>query len=221
MYNNSHCNRQIPQFLTLLQTVQTCFAHSCRTSAIFIVLFAGISSLGYLSLHLLGLPGILKGQPRKPDQGSSPSRKAFHLGTRKAFHPCTTPGCRQNVPGQYPHAQCFRCLTDTCGPCLTSPAQLQQSGAIRLYLWHCEPCSLPLPVFTVGKGITRLTLQLGSIDQARRWLAKWNLAFLEWRASCLPLSVTPVTSTSTLASSTTLSGSQPEVAGSLRVAHHQ
>ena len=93
---------------------------------------------------------------------------------------------------------------------------------MRLFLWNCEPrlsWLLPLPVCTVDKGITRLALQLGSIDIARRWLANWNLAFLERRASCRPLSVSPLTSGSgTLAFVSTLSGSQPQVTGSPRVA---
>ena len=44
------CNRQIPQFQTLLQTAQTHFAHSCRTSVVFSAL-SGISSPGYTLLH--------------------------------------------------------------------------------------------------------------------------------------------------------------------------
>ncbi len=93
---------------------------------------------------------------------------------------------------------------------------------MRLFLWKCKPRSLPFPVCTVGKGITRLVLQLGSVDIACRWLANWNLAFLEFRASCRPLSVSPLTSGSnTLAYVSTLSGSQPQVTGSLRAASLQ
>ncbi len=86
----------------------------------------------------------------------------------------------------------------------------------------CEPRSLPLPVVTVDKRITRLVLQLRSVDIAHSWLADWNLAFLEWRASCQPLSIPPVSSGSgTLANTSTLSGSQPKVSGSPRVVCHQ
>ena len=111
---------------------------------------------------------------------------------------------------------------DTCGPCLTSLPDFQQCRAIRLFLWNCEPRSLPLPVCTVTKGITRLALQLGSVELAHRWLANWNLAFLERRASCRPLSISPLTSGSgTLASLSTQSGSQPQVTGSPRAASLQ
>ena len=90
---------------------------------------------------------------------------------------------------------------------------------MRLFLWNCEPRLLPLPVCTVDKGITRLALQLGSVDIAHRWLANWNLVFLERQASCRPLSVSPLTSGSgTLAYVSTLSGSQAQVTGSPRVA---
>ncbi len=82
---------------------------------------------------------------------------------------------------------------NNCGPCLTSPADAQQCRAIRLFLWNCEPRSQPLPVLTVSKGITRLALQLGSVELARRWLARWNLAYLDRRASCRPLTVSPLT----------------------------
>ncbi len=98
-------------------------------------------------------------------------------------------------------------------PCWTSQPDFQQSRAIRLFLWNCEPRSLPLPVCTV------VALQLGSVELAHSWLANWNLAYLECRVSCRPLSVSPLTSGSgTLAYVSILSGSQPQVTGSPRVA---
>ncbi len=154
-------------------------------------------------------------QPDQPCGGSS--------STKKDFHHCATPGCKFSIPGQDPHRHCFTCLTldhdiNTCGPCLTSPPNFQQCRAMRLFLWNCEPRSLPLPVCPIDKGITRLALQLGSIKIARRWLGNWNLAFLVRRASCHPLSVCPLTSGSgALAYMLTLSGSQPQVTGSPRV----
>ena len=84
-------------------------------------------------------------------------------------------------------------LRNICGPCLTSPGDFQQCRAIRLFLWNCEPRSQPLPVFTVSKGVTRLALQLGSVDLARRWLANWNLAYLKRQASCRPVTLSPLT----------------------------
>ena len=44
----------------------------------------------------------------------------------------------------------------------------------------------------MSKDITRLGLQLGSVVLARHWLANWNLAYLDRRASCHPLSVSPL-----------------------------
>ena len=63
-----------------------------------------------------------------------------------------------------------------CGPCLASPPRAQQCRVIRLFLWDNEPQSVPFQVLSVEKGITRPTLQLGTKDLARRWLANWNLA---------------------------------------------
>ncbi len=111
---------------------------------------------------------------------------------------------------------------NNCGPCLTSPPDFQQCRAIRLFLWDCEPQSLPLPVCMVTKGITRFTLQLGCVELARHWLANWNLPFLERRASCRHLSISPLTSGSgTLAFLSTQSGSQPQVTGSPQAASLQ
>ena len=128
-----------------------------------------------------------KQQPRQSSKGSS-------SGSQKTFHRCTTPGCKISLPGQDPHGQCFTCLTlyhdmNKCGPCLTSPADAQQCHAIRLFPWNCEPRSQPLPVLTVSKGITRLALQFGSVELARRW----NLAYLDRRASCRPVTVSDLT----------------------------
>ena len=132
-----------------------------------------------------------KQQPKQPNKGSS-------SGNQRSFHRCSTPGCKISLLGQDPHSQCFTCLTldhdmNNCGPCLTSPADAQQCRAIRLFLWNYEPRSQPLPVLTLSKGITRLALQLGSIELARRWLANWNLAYLDRRASCRPLSISSLT----------------------------
>ncbi len=75
------------------------------------------------------------------------------------------------------NSRCFQCLSpahdlNVCSPCLTSGAAAQQSWAMRLYLWNMEPRSrYPLLVLTLNTGITRLALQLGSIDHAYRWLA--------------------------------------------------
>ena len=129
---------------------------------------------GTLTRKRGGKPG--KSEPNQPS-GGSPS-------TKKDFHCCATPVCKFSIPGQDPQVHCFTCLTldhdmNTCGPCLTSPPNFQQCRAMRLYLWNCEPRSLPLPVLTVDKSIMRLALQLGSVDIALRWLANWNLAFLE------------------------------------------
>ncbi len=158
-----------------------------------------------------GKPG--KPQPKQPTGGSS--------STKKDFHRCSTPGCQFNIPGQDPHAHCFTCLIldhdmNTCGPCLTSQPDFQQCRAISLFLWNCEPQSLPLPMHTVAKGITRLALQLGSVELACRCLANWNLACLECHASYHhPLSVSPLTSGSgTLAYLSTEMGLQPQVTGS-------
>ncbi len=94
---------------------------------------------------------------------------------------CTTPGCKISLPGQDPHSQYFTCLTldhdmNNCGPCLSSPADSQKCRAICLFLWNCEPWSQPLPVFTVSKGITRLALQLGSVELARRWQLEFGFS---------------------------------------------
>ncbi len=74
-------------------------------------------------------------------------------------------------------------------------------------------------MLNVSKGVTRLALQLGSVDLARRWLANWNLAFLERRASCRPLTVSPLTQgQGTLDYLSTPPVSQPQVTGSPRAA---
>ncbi len=164
---------------------------------------------GTLTRKRGGKPG--KPQPRQPTGGSSP--------TKKDFHRCSTPRCKFSISGQDPHGHCFTCLTldhdmNICGPCLTSPPDFQQCRAIRLFLWDCETRSLPLPVCTVAKGITRLALQLGSVELACRWPADWNLAYLKRRALRRPLSVSPLTSGSgTLANVSTLSGLQLQVTG--------
>ncbi len=92
------------------------------------------------------------------------------------FHRCTTPRYGKTIPGQDPHSQCFSCLLpahdmNVCGPCLTSGPAAQHCRAMRLYLWNMEPRSrCPLPSLTVEAGITRLVLQLGSVDHAFRRL---------------------------------------------------
>ncbi len=90
---------------------------------------------------------------------------------------------------------------------------------MHLFLWNCESRSQPLPVFTVSKGIMRLTLQLGSVELARRWLANWNLADLNCQASSHPVTVSPLTKGSgTLAYLSTPLITQPQVTGSSRAA---
>ena len=133
-----------------------------------VVALTGLFGLAFASFGVLthkrgGRPG--KTQPNQPSQGSS--------STRKDFHRCATPRCKFSILVQDPHGHCFTCLTldhdmNTCGPCLTLPPNFQQCHAMRVFLWNCEPRSLPLPVCMVDKGITRLLLQLGSIDIARR-----------------------------------------------------
>ncbi len=190
---------------------------------VFIPVVVALLGLFGLAFALYGIlttkkqGGRMGKQPRQPSKGS-PSRN------QKTFHRCTTPGCKINLPGQDPPGQCFTCLTldhdmNNCGPCLTSPADAQQCCAIRLFLWNCEPRSQPLPVLTVSKGITRLALQWGSLGLARRWLANWNLAYLDHQASCYPVTVSPLTKGSgTLAYLSTLLVSQPQVTGSPRAA---
>ncbi len=159
-----------------------------------VVALAGLFGLAFALYGVLtnkkrgGCTG--KQQPRQPNKGSS-------SGNQRTFHRSTTTGCKISLPGQGPNGQCFTCLTldhdmNNCGRCLTSPADAQQCHAIRLFLWSCEPRSQPLPVLTGSKGITRLALQLGSVELARRWLANWNLAFLDRRASCRPLTISPL-----------------------------
>ncbi len=53
--------------------------------------------------------------------------------------------------------------------------------------------SVLLPVQSVDKGITRLALQLGSVDKACCWLVNWNLTYLDHTAPSLPLSTGPLT----------------------------
>ncbi len=73
-----------------------------------------------------------------------------------------------------------------------------------------ESRAVPFPMLTVDKGITRFSLQLGSVDQAHRWLTNWNFAHLERRALCLPVWTTPsLQVTSSLANSSNRSGSLP------------
>ncbi len=81
-------------------------------------------------------------QQQQPKQ--QPSKGSSSSDNKRTFHRCTTPGCKINLPGQDPHGQCFTCLTldhdmNNCGPCLTSPADFQQSRVICLFLWNCEP----------------------------------------------------------------------------------
>ena len=133
-----------------------------------------IAIFGVLTHKRGGRPG--KTQPNQPIQGSS--------STKKDFYCRASPRCKFSIPGQDPHNHCFTYLTldhdmNTCGPCLTSPPNFQQCRAMRLFLWNCEPRSLPLPMLTVDKGITRHALHLSSVDIAHHWLANWNLAFLE------------------------------------------
>ena len=78
---------------------------------------------------------------------------------------------------------------NTHAPRLTSPPNFQQCSAIRLFLWNCEPLSLPIPVCTVDKVIMKLALQLGSVDIACHWLANWNLAYRSGVPAVLCLSL--------------------------------
>ncbi len=156
-----------------------------------------LTGLFGLAFAIYGFLSINKGGRKGKQPSNQPSKDSSSSEKKRTFHRCSTPGCKVNIPGQDPHGQCFVCLTldhdmNTCGPCLTSPADFQQCRAIRLFLWNCEPRSVPLPVFSVSKGVTRLALQLGSVDLARRWLANWNLAYLEQRASCRPVTVSPL-----------------------------
>ena len=139
-----------------------------------------------------GKPG--KSQLKQPSGGSS---------TKRDFHCCATPGCKFNFLGQDPHGH------------------FQQSRAPH-YFCAFSTWSLPLPVCTVTKVITRPALQLGSVELARRWLAIWNLAFLEHRASCRPLSISALTFRYRyFALSVDSSGPQPQVTGSPRAASLQ
>ena len=165
----------------------------------FISVVVALTGLFVLEFALFGVlpckrdvrkPG--KSQPNSLVGGSSST-------TKKTFHPCSTAGCKFSIPGQDSHGHCFTCLTkntdmNMCGPCLTLPPNFRQCRAIRLFLWNCEPWSLSLPMLTVDKGVTRLTLQLRYVELALRWLANWTLAYLDHRASCRSLSVISVTS---------------------------
>ncbi len=123
-----------------------------------------------------GKPG--KSQPKQPGRGSFST-------TKKTFHPCSTPGVNLAFRAR---THLFDYDMNTCGLCLTLPPSFQQCCAIRLFPWNCEPQSLPLPVLTVDKGVTRLALQLGSVELSRHWLANWTLVYLDHRAPCQPLS---------------------------------
>ncbi len=102
--------------------------------------------------------------------------------------------------------------------CLTSLPHAQHCRAIRFFLWNLEPRSVPLP----EKGLTKLGLHLGSIDHLCHWLANWNLAYLDHKASCLLVSTGPSLQVrSTLAISLTQSGTLPQLAGSSWVASQQ
>ncbi len=165
---------------------------------VFIPVVVSLTVLFGLAFAIYGVLTTKKGGRKGKQQPNQRSKDPSSSQNKKTFHRCTTPGCKISLPGQDPHGQCVTCLTldhdmNNCGPCLTSPADFQQCRALRLFLWNCEPQSQPLPVFTVSKGITRLALQLGSVDLARHWLANWNLAYLDHRASCRPVTVSPLT----------------------------
>ena len=84
----------------------------------------------------------------------------------------------------------------------------------QVRLWNMETRSAPLSVVSVDKGIMRLALQLGSVDEAHRWVVNWNLAFLDCRAPYLPISTGPPPQVSTLATLSTRSSSLPQETGS-------
>ncbi len=163
---------------------------------------------------------------RAKDNPNSQSRTVFYY-YQEDFPSLYITWVSSQRPGSGPTCpMCFTCLTpyhdmNNCGPCLTSPPHTQQCCAIRLFLRNMEPRSVPLPVLSVDKGITRLALQLGSVDLACWWLANWNLAYLEHRALCLPVSTTSLSCTSYLVVSLAQSGSQPQVTGSPQVVSRQ
>ncbi len=198
-----------------------------KMNLVFIPVVVTLTGLFGLAFALYGVLTNKKGGGRKgKQQPTQPSKGPSSSENKRTFHRCTiaTPGCKINLSGHDPHGQCFTCLMldhdlNNCGPCLTSPADFQQCRAIRLFLWNCEHRSRYPSQCLLCLGITRLALQLGSVDLARRWLANWNLAYLDRRASCRPVTISPVTQgTGTLAYLSTPSDSQPQVTGSPRAA---
>ncbi len=112
---------------------------------------------------------------------------------------------------------------NVCGPSLTSGPAAQQCRVMRLYLGNLKPRSrCPFLVKDVDTGITRMAFYLGSIHQARCWLANWNLVYLDCSAACLPLSrPSAQESTLSISSCSSRSDSLPQVTGSSQVASQQ
>ncbi len=75
---------------------------------------------------------------------------------------------------------------NTCDVCLLSKPSTQQCRAIRLYLWNLAPQSVPDPVNNTDAGLRRLAVHVGSIKKARRWLSRWNLDYMDRKATCIP-----------------------------------
>ena len=75
---------------------------------------------------------------------------------------------------------------NTCDVCLLSKPSTQQCRAIRLYLWNVAPQSVPDPVNNTDAGLRQLAFHVGSSEKARRWLSRWNLDYMDRKASCIP-----------------------------------
>ncbi len=152
-----------------------------------LVAFAGLFGLAFVILGILQRQSNQRSRQRRGRDDKGPAKQpAGKQGpNRPTFHPC------HNIPGQDLHGQCFSCLTmshdmNTCDVCLMSKPSTQQCRAIRLYLWNLAPQSVPDPVNTTDAGLRWLALHVGSIEKARRWLSRWNLDYMDRKATCGP-----------------------------------
>ncbi len=158
-----------------------------------LVAFGGLFGLAFVILCVLQRSSNQRSRRRGRDDNGHDKQSAGKQRPpkRPTFHPCTAPGCSVNIPGQDLHGQCFTCLTmshdmNTCDVCLLAKPSTQQCRAIRLYLWNLAPQSVPDPVNNTDAGLRRLAVHVGSIEKARHWLSRWNLDYMDRKATCIP-----------------------------------
>ncbi len=114
-------------YLVSLLVLSERLLKSFKMNFAFISVIVALTGLFGLAFAIYGVLTTNKGGRKGKPPSNQPSKDSS--SNKKTFHRCSPPGCKVSIPGQDPHGQCFTCLTldhnmNTCGPCLTSPADI-------------------------------------------------------------------------------------------------